>query len=215
VTLKAIALLRQMAPDVAVVGATVGPLSLAGQVLEASLLLRATHREAQAVHELLRRCTALVADFARQQVAAGADVVMIADPTATGEIIGARAYSEFAAPYLRQVIAAVHEAGAPVIVHICGCPDTVLSGLSELAAECLSFDETAHLRQARAALTRQRLMGNISADLLQRGPAMAIASNARQVLQEGVDILAPACGVIAATPAAHLRVLREVAESGG
>jgi [methyl-Co(III) methanol-specific corrinoid protein]:coenzyme M methyltransferase len=212
VTLEAIRRLRAMAPDVAVLGATVGPFSLAGQVLEAGLLLRALRREPRAVHELLRRCLPVVVDFAREQVAAGADAIVLADPTATGEILGEQSYQEFAAPYLRQAVAAIRETGVPVIVHTCGCPHTILGSLAELEVEAVSVDETADLRQARAALSRQRLMGNVSANLLQGGPPEAIAANARRVLAEGVDILAPACGVIARTPAAHLRVLVAVAK---
>ncbi|NPV46057.1 MAG: MtaA/CmuA family methyltransferase [Armatimonadetes bacterium] len=211
VTLQAIRLLRERAPEVAVLGATVGPFSLAGQVLEAGLLLRAVRRDPAAVHDLLRRCAPVVADFARSQVEAGADAIVISDPTATGELLGAKAYAEFAGPYLRQAVAAVREAGAPAIVHVCGCPNTILGHLADLEVAAVSVDETASLPRARAALRRQRLMGNISAELLRAGAPEAIAANARRALDMGVDILAPACGVIARTPAAHLRVLAEVA----
>lgn len=211
VTLQAIRRLREMAPEVAVLGATVGPFSLAGQVLEAGLLLRALRRDPPAVHALLQRCLSVVECFARQQVAAGADAIVISDPTATGELLGAEAYAEFAGPYLRRVVAAVREAGAPAIVHVCGCPNTILGPLADLPAAAVSVDETAALPRARAALQRQRLMGNVSAELLRNGPPQVIAANARRVLQEGVDILAPACGVIARTPAAHLQVLAAVA----
>lgn len=211
VTLQAIQLLREMAPDVAVLGATVGPFSLAGQVLEAGLLLRAVRRDPAAVHELLRRCVPVVRDFACQQVAAGADAIVISDPTATGELLGADAYAELAEPYLRQVVAAVSAAGALAVVHVCGCPNSILAPLADLEVGAVSVDETASLHRARAVLRRQRLMGNVSAELLQAGPPQAIAANARRILEVGVDILAPACGVIARTPAAHLRVLVEVA----
>ncbi len=132
VTLQAIRLLRERAREVAVLGATVGPFSLAGQVLEAGLLLRAVRRDPAAVHDLLRRCAPVVADFARSQVEAGADAIVISDPTATGELLGAEAYAEFAEPYLGQAVAAVREAGAPAIVHVCGCPNTILGHLADL-----------------------------------------------------------------------------------
>lgn len=205
VVLEAVRLARAAVPDIAVLGSVIGPSSLAGQLLELSLLLRAMHRQPEAVHALTEHCLAFVADFALALIAAGADAVMIADPNATGEILGARRFDEFARPYLARLIAAVHAAGVPVILHLCGDPKAILPSLATTGAEAISLDETANLAVARAALTDQRLMGNLSGTVLEQGPEALIASNARGVLRAGVDILAPACGVVPCTPAAHLR----------
>ena len=212
-TLEAIRQLRSQDPEAAIVGGVVGPVSLAGQLLEASLLLRAMQRDAEAAHALIEKATQVVGAFALDQVTAGADVIMLADPTATGEIIGGRRYREFAEPYIQAVIDAIRHAGAPVILHICGNARTVLPALAEADVEAVSVDETVDLREARRALANHRLMGNISADLLMRGPPRAIEAAARRALDAGVDILAPACGVIPATPVEHLRVLSAVAHS--
>jgi len=183
VVLEAIRLLRAQAPEVAVVGTVVGPVSLAGQVLEAGLLLRAMRRQPAQVHELLRRCAALVTEFALDQIAAGADAMMIAEPTGTGEILGGKLYREFADPYLRELIAALHGRSTPVILHICGNPRAILPALAETEVEAISVDETANLREARAALDRALLMGNIGADLLADGPPEAVVKNAARVLE--------------------------------
>jgi len=209
IVLAAIRRARSAAPDVAVVGNVVGPFSLAGQLVEAGRLLRAVRREPRAVHDLLAQCAEVVRQFALDQVAVGADVIAIADPTATGEILGAERYGEFAAPYVREVIAAVHRTGTPVILHICGRARTILPALSATEAEAISLDETADLRTARRSLDGQRLMGAVSASLLARGPAEAIAASGDAALRAGVDILAPACGIVPSTPVAHLRALAE------
>lgn len=215
VALAAIRTLRALAPGIAIVGGVVGPLSLAAQVLEASALLRATRRAPQSLHALVSRCAEVAESFAREQVAAGADVITISDPTATGEVVGGRGFAQFAEPYLRRVVAAVHSAGAAVIAHVCGRPQSILPSLAALGAECISVDETAPLPAVRAALDGVRLMGNIGAGLLQDGPVGAISANCRGVLKHGVDILAPGCGVIAATPTEHLRAMVEVSKGVG
>ena len=51
---------------------------------------------------------------------AGADVIPIADPSASGEILGPALFVEYAVKYLNKVVDAVHAAHGPVIVHICG-----------------------------------------------------------------------------------------------
>ena len=196
-------------PGVATVGSTVGPVSLAAQQLEASLLFRAMRREPDLVRALLAKCTEFLCEFAQSQVAAGADVIMIGDPTATGEILGGRLYAEFAAPHSEQLIAAVHAAGAPVILHICGNPRTILPTMAGAGAEAVSVDETANLREAREAVTAARLMGNVASELLEAGTVEAIRNNVARVLEVGVDIVAPACGVTAATPVRNLKAMVE------
>jgi [methyl-Co(III) methanol-specific corrinoid protein]:coenzyme M methyltransferase len=168
--LQAIRLLRERAPKVAMVAATVGPFSLAAQVVEASLLLRALHRQPAAAHRLLERVTDFVRAFALDMVTAGADVVMVADPSATGEILGARGYAEFAAPYQDEVIGAVSGRGTPVILHVCGDVKALHAALAATPAEAVSVDETASLGAARGALAERRLMGNISALVLETRP---------------------------------------------
>ena len=178
VVLESISRLREAAPDLPVFGGVVGPFSLAAQLLEASLLLRAVHRQPEAVRALLHLCADFVVAFAQRQVQAGADVVAVADPTATGEILGRRKYVEFAEPYQRQVAATIQQIGVPVILHICGCPNALLGSLAEVAVGAISLDETADLHAAREALAGRCLMGNISAELLAEGPAEAIRRNA-------------------------------------
>jgi MtaA/CmuA family methyltransferase len=205
--LEAIRQAREAAPDVAVVGSVVGPVSLAGQLLEAGLLLRAMRRQPKLVHDLLAAAEFFVRRFAVEQVQAGADVIMAAEPTATGEILGPSLYADFADPYLRRLIDALRGVGAPVILHVCGRPSAILPALAHLPVQAVSLDETADLREARAALPHTRLMGNLSSIVLEQGPPEHIAEVVRQVLEWGVDIVAPACGVTATTPLAHLQAM--------
>lgn len=205
--LEAIGQVRKAAPDVAVVGSVVGPVSLTAQLLEAALLLRAMHRQPKLVHDLLAAAEAVVRRFALAQIEAGADVIMAAEPTATGEILGPSLYADFADPYLRRLIDDLHDTGAPVILHVCGRPSAILSALAHLPVQAVSLDETADLREARTAFPHTRLMGNLSSIVLEQGPPEHIAEVVRQVLEWGVDIVAPACGVTATTPLAHLQAM--------
>lgn len=208
---RAIRIMREAAPELAILAATVGPFSLAAQVLEAGLLLRATSRQPDDVHRLLARTATVVRDFALSMVAAGADAVMVADPSATGEILGARGYAAFARPYLGTVMDAVRATGTPVILHVCGDASALLPALARTEVDVVSLDETANLADARAALCSQRLMGNLSARVLEDGPTEAIVALARRALNCGVNILAPACGVTPQTQAANLAAMARAA----
>ena len=56
-------------------------------------------------------------------------------------------------------------------------------------------------------------MGNVSTILLQNGPIDRIQNASRNLLDCGIDILAPACGISAKTPVGHIKAMTEVAKS--
>ncbi len=88
VLLDALRELRRRCPDAAVIGNVVGPFSLLAMLADPLMVLRWTRRRPELVDGYLDAITPHLERFAADQVAAGADAVCIADPTATGEILG-------------------------------------------------------------------------------------------------------------------------------
>lgn len=206
-------MLREKMPDTAVVGNLVGPLSLASSLIDATILYKALVKEAAEVHAMMEFLIENSIAYGNTLIDAGADVIVIADPSATGEILGPRMFSKFASPYLDRMTEAVHAKGKPVIVHICGDAAPVFDQLNSLKAECISFDSAVNIRQAKEAIPSKRIMGNVSTMLLQKGPEDRIKIASKRLLHAGVDILAPACGISAKTPLAHIRAMTEAAKS--
>ena len=209
VVLAAARRLAQEYPQVPVIGNLVGPVSLAGSLVEPGVLLREMYRSPDLVHAALRALVPSLAAFGRAQIAAGAAVVAISEPTATGEILGPRLFAQFGAPYLQALAQELHQAGAPVIVHICGDVRTIAAQLPGIGADAISVDEEVSLRHVRAAITPTPIMGNLSALALEQGPPARIARWARTIALRHADIVAPACGVVPTTPLSHLRALVE------
>ena len=54
-------------------------------------------------------------------------------------------------------------------------------------------------------------MGNVSTFMLEKGAPEQLLKTARHCLAEGVDILAPACGMSPRTPVANIRAVAEAA----
>jgi MtaA/CmuA family methyltransferase len=210
--LDALAAARRRRPDVAVIGNLVGPFSLLGMLADPLMVLRGTRRNPEAVARRLAELTAHLAEFGRLQAAAGADAVCIAEPTATGEILGGRLFRACVLPHLDRLVREIRAAGARVIVHICGRIDALETELAELPAEAVSFDSVADILAVRAAGPPWQVMGNLSPFLLEKGPAEAVWRRSRQLIDGGVRLLAPACGVIPTTPVAHLLALRAAAQ---
>jgi MtaA/CmuA family methyltransferase len=207
VLLDALRLLRRRCPDAAVIGNVVGPFSLLAMLADPLMVLRWTRRRPELVDGYLEAVSAHLERFAADQVQAGADVVCIADPTATGEILGGALFARFALPWLNRLARSIRAAGGGVIVHICGDAARLRDGLNELEADAVSVDSVVDLRALAAGRPPWRVMGNVDAFALERGPADRIERRCRRLAEAGVRLIAPACGLVPTTPVAHLAAM--------
>jgi MtaA/CmuA family methyltransferase len=186
-----------------------GSVSLATSLIEPLTFYRALRRDATGAHRLLEICTGALLSFGDALADAGADAVCVADPSATGELLGARAFAAFAAPYLDELTRHFAARELPTIVHVCGDATVLAETLDKLAAPVVSVDSGVRLRSLRELAPRKVVMGNLSTYLLQYGRPATIAAAARASARRGAGIVAPACGIGARTPAANLRAAAE------
>ena len=205
--------LRKERPDLAVVGNVVGPFSLLGSLWDALTLLKAARRRPETVEGPLDEVTEELAGFAARQVEAGADAVCIAEPTATGEILGGELFGRLVSPRLGRIARRVREAGGKVIVHICGDARGTMGELARLEAEAVSFDSMVDIVGVAGSGMGWQAMGNVDAFLLERGPEEVIRRRCEGLRKGGVRLIAPACGVVTTTPVRHLRAMRRSAEA--
>ncbi|MBI5308441.1 MAG: methylcobamide--CoM methyltransferase [Planctomycetes bacterium] len=205
-------ILSKSAKGTAVVGNLVGPLSLATSLIEATALYKALRQTPQEVHKFLGFLTGNSIRYAEALINSGADLISIADPSATGEILGPKNFETFARPYLNEMTRHIHRLERPVIVHICGNIHAIAGSIKGLAAECISFDAPVDIKMMRNTLAGKKLMGNVCTRLLLSGHSSAIRGVSANILNVGIDILAPACGVSAKTPVKHIKAMAEAAK---
>ena len=77
-------------------------------------------------------------------------------------------------------------------------------------SECISVDSMVNIREAKNVISGKKLMGNVSTILLQNGPIDRIQNASKNLLDYGIDILAPACGMSAKTPVKHITAMTSV-----
>lgn len=210
VILEAINLLASRSNGAPVIGNLTGPVSLATSVIDPMIFFRMVRKNPEKVSQLLNYLTEYLAEFARQQIAAGADVIAIADPTATGEILGSKNFGQLVTPLLRRLVEEIRTAGAGAIVHICGDAGILLEELNTLQGAALSFDSLVNMKKAKEKLATAPLMGNISTQLLHQGTPERIIRAMNGCFTSGVDIISPACGISLQTPLANLQTLTNV-----
>jgi len=207
VILEAINLLAERNKDVPVIGNLTGPVSLASSVIDPMRFFRLLRKNREGVHLLLNYLTEYLVRLAHLQIAAGADVIAIADPTATGEILGCLNFREFVSPCLKRLVGEIRTAGSDAIIHICGDAAMLLDELYGIKGAALSFDSLVNMKKAKEKLEDVIVMGNISTQLIHQGTPDRIAGAVRHCIANKVDIISPACGISLKTPLPNLQTL--------
>jgi len=212
VCVDAARILKQQADEVPIVVGLTGPVSLATSLVDPLLYYRALRLNKEAVHNLNRAAMENVLAFGNALVEAGADVICIADPSATGDLIGRAAFDEFVLPYINTMTEHFQSSyGKPSIVHICGDAKRLGAVLQGLSAKAVSVDSVVEILNLQRMVPGKVTMGNISTFALERGEPVKLAKMAEQCLRHGVDILAPACGISPKTPLQNILAVAEAA----
>jgi MtaA/CmuA family methyltransferase len=145
--------------------------------------------------------------FARAQIQSGADMIGIGDAAAS--LVGPALYREYVLPLERRLVAAIHESGAAVKLHICGNTASIVGLMARTGADIIDLDWMVPLDKARDIVGPDvTLCGNFDpVGVLLQGTPETVAAAARDCLRRGGPrlILMPGCEVPPATPEANIR----------
>lgn len=201
-------------PEVPVIGSITGPLSTAASVVDPMNFLKELRKAKEESHHFVDYVTDQLIDYARYMVDNGASAISIADPTATGEILGPKMFGDYAVPYINKLVDAVHEMQVPVIVHICGRMQAVTSHIAALHADAISVDALVSLKKLKEEYPHLTTMGNLSTYLLEFGNDSSIQRNTEKLITDEIDVLAPACGLSTSTPLANIQTFTGTVKAG-
>lgn len=85
-------------------------------------------------------------EFARCQVNMGADIIGIGDAAAS--LIGPSLYEEYALPFEKRLIKAIHDMGAKTKLHICGNTNAILEYLPQTESDIVDLDHMVDIEKA-------------------------------------------------------------------
>jgi len=206
----ATSILASHRPELPLIANLTGPISLATSLVDPLEFYRAMRRDRTAAHAFLEVSAEAAITFGDALVDAGADTICIADPSGTGELIGAKAFEEFALPYINRIVAHFDDRDIRSIVHICGDVRALQGILDSIAAPVISIDSNVSFRTLRALAPGHGVMGNVSTYLLEYGRPATLRQVAASRVLDGVDIVAPACGIGPRTPLRNIRAVADV-----
>jgi [methyl-Co(III) methanol-specific corrinoid protein]:coenzyme M methyltransferase len=209
--LEALSILRhEYGHRVAIVGKVMGPWTLSYNTNGVQQFLMDTILEPDKVRRFLDRLKDVTLLFAKAQIAAGADVICLADH-ATGDLVSAKTYRDFLMPVHQGIL---KELGCPTILHICGDTTNRLSYLVEAGFDCFHFDSKVDAKVARSIVAgKMSLVGNVNnPQTLLRGTPEDARRETLYALEAGVEIAAPECAVPLITPNANLQAIVSAAK---
>ena len=207
----AISILSKRNPDVPTIGSLTGPVSTSASLVDPMPFLKQLRRDRENSHRVLDNVAERLIDYAAMMIETGASAISIADPTATGEILGPKMFEEYAVRYLNRVVDGIHALGVPVIVHICGKMDMVIPQVAQLHADAISVDAFVSLKKIKESIPEVTTMGNLSTITLQFGTPDKVQRMAERLIEDRIDILAPACGLSTSTPLDNIRAFTDTA----
>ena len=203
-------ILREKAgEEVPLIAGMEGPASLASRLIGTYNFLTWTLRKPETLKECLGVTGAVCSIYTEMLYEAGADAVCIVDGIAGPDMLDPKDFEIFMRPEYEKFC----RSGKGIkLVHICGNSAPILKSISECGFQGISIEEkVTDLRAAKKLVAgKTSLIGNISSSgIMLNGTCEEIKKEATKCLEEGIDILAPGCGIAPKTPIKNIRALVE------
>jgi [methyl-Co(III) methanol-specific corrinoid protein]:coenzyme M methyltransferase len=203
VPLAAIRLLKKrLGDDAAVCGKVFGPWTQGYHYFGIENFLMGTLDDPEQTRRILQALLPVTLQFARAQIDAGADCLLLADH-ATRDLCSPDAYHDFLQEVHHRLAEEIH---CPVILHICGNTQDRIAMIAQTGLAAFHWDTKTGSPQSVRALAGEKLalMGGISNIKLLSGSPEEIARQAQQAAAAGIDIVGPECAIPLRTPLANL-----------
>lgn len=161
------------------------PFTLAGLLMGAETLAINTVLKPALCDEVISFSTKVAMAYAKALERAGADFIVILDPSAV--LISPQAYEKFILPYNKKLIEALN---VPVILHTCGNTTKIIDLMVKTKAEALSLDSLVNLREVRKIIPDDVvIMGNLDP------VKVFLEMEAEQVYQTTIDFIKEMKGI--------------------
>lgn len=209
VVLEAIKRIRRRDAKLPIICGIMAPHMLAFELIGEQEALSIMMDDPPLLKATLFKAKAFSTAYAAAAYEAGADVIAFVDPLASGDFLSLEQYREFAYPFHRRMCEETEKIGIPVILHICGDTNKILPLIAQSGANGISIDGCVNVPYAKKVVAgRSALIGNISTtDILLNGTEDDVRTSTGKCIAEGIDAVAPGCGLVLQTPLNNLKAM--------
>lgn len=183
-----------------------GPFTAAASIYKTENLLRATRKNTEKLHQLIKFCNEALKMIYREFIKEGA-MILLCDPIASGTILHQKQYLEFVLPYTIDLMKDIHEAGGMVCYHICGDTTSIIGDMVKSGCDMISIDNRVDLEHAKKVVGgKVPILGNVDpVEALILGSTDDVDLAVKKCIQKAYDspcgyILASGCDLSGAVP---------------
>ena len=195
------------------------PFTTAQQLVDQEAFLLGLLTEPERVKELLAYATRSITRFCRAIIGAGGLPILV-DPLASGSVISAEHYREFALPSEAEVIRYLHRYDLDVVLHICGDTHATIAMMPETGADLLSIDRIEMADAVAGAGETCRIIGNYDTSAILLSDPQTIEREVTEMVTAGRKcpkgfVAATGCEVPVETPSENVRAFVRAAKDVG
>lgn len=195
-----------------------GPYTLGARLVGEESMMKATFKKPDFVHKVVEFVTDLLIHLYEPLVSDGTlELISIADPTASGDLISKKQFEKFALPYLKKFTDWAKSKGAHTLVHICGNTTDRLDLFPLTGASCISLDHKTDIAKAKEILHGKMCFGgNVDpVKIMLQGTVQEVEDTCRQVIHtagtDGGFVLMPGCDIPPTVPYENIQKFIHVA----
>jgi len=195
------------------------PFTTAQQLVDQEAFLLGLLTDPEHVHDLLAYATRSIVRFCRAIIGAGGLPILV-DPLASGSVISAEHYRQFALPSEAAVIRYLHRYDLDVVLHICGDTRSTITTMTETGADLLSIDRIEMADAIAGAGETCRIIGNYDTSAILLSEPSAVESAVAEMVTAGRKcpkgfVAATGCEVPVDTPPENVRAFVRAARQAG
>jgi uroporphyrinogen decarboxylase len=192
-----------------VIGTVMGPMTQAGLLLGLENALFLAHDDPRSFSALLRRSAEIGREYGRAQLRAGADVIMVFDPSAAPVVFPKDLFFRFEEELLKELQTALTLAGGKVpFLHIAAYTAPIMEHIRPTGTRLFCFDQSTGISEVEEHLPGVCMIGNINIMTLLDGSPSLVKADCERLLEDfrerGRLILSSACEVPPATPSSNI-----------
>jgi uroporphyrinogen decarboxylase len=176
--------------EIPVAGSVQAPFRHAAMLRGPENLMRDLYKNRASARKLMEIATESLMIWGAAVVQAGADIVWIPDPVASGDAVSPKTYKDWILPYTQRLVGLIKKSGVQVLMHICGDTSDRLQMLASTGVDGLSLDSKVDFGFARKTLGPDYLlMGNVEpTNPLTLGEPETVYKHSKKVIEQAGQV---------------------------
>jgi len=192
--------------EIPVVSLTQGPFTIAANVIGILDMFKHVIKDRKRARFVLEVVSDLNILYANKMLECGGDLVLIGDAVAQG--LSKEQFDDILLPIYQKIS---KEVKAGIILHICGKTSRIVSCIPDTGFEAFSFDYPyIKLEELKELGKKVKLVGSVpTITHLLEGSVKDVKEVTTLMIENGIDILSPSCGLPQYSPLANIKAMAD------